>query len=345
MRLPWQRAEVRAYDYTAQILLQQMNVAAGVEASAATTAAVEACAGLWARGFAVADVSPEPARALLTPDLLADVGRDLALRGGWLAAIDVAKTGEITLTPASWWSVTGPANEDEWVYHAHFSGPSSSRTRDLHSNEVIHVSYARNYGQHDVGQFAEISPLSASRSTARALANLEVALGDELGIHVAQLLVTELNEENEADRAQLASISRLRGKLGFLTGAVSGETGLMAPPTPTRVGHQIPSSTVDIWNAASQAIFNAYGCAGLFVTDTTAAARRDSYRIFAASTLAPLAGKLARAATKALPFGEVTLSFSELKSNDLAARSRSLKALVEAGVPLEQARTMTGFGE
>ena len=64
---------------------------------------------------------------------------------------------------------------------------------------------------------------------------------------------------------------------------------------------------------------------------------------FVSSTLAPLSAKLADAASAALPYGAVTLGFAEMKANDLAARSRSLKALVEAGVERDVALRLTGF--
>ena len=335
------KTEIREVDYTTQILARDMARAGGLDATASATAAVEACAGLWSRGFAVAEVAPVEAARVLTRDHLADIGRSLALRGGWLAVIELGRDAQVTLTPASSWTVTGPPDVGEWHYHATFTGPTSSRTRDLRPAEVIHISYARDQAH----PWLDVSPLTAARSTARALANLENSLGDELAINVSQLLVTGLTEENEADRAQLEGLSRLKGKLGFLLGQVSAESGLVAPPTPTRIGHQIPESTVDIWNAAQAAIFNAYGVGGLFATDTTAAARREAYRAFIASTLSPLASKLASAAGAALPYGEVELSFHEMKSNDLAARSRSLKALVESGVDLAEARKLTGFAE
>ncbi len=341
MKFPWQRTEHREIDYTAQILSRDMARVSGLESAPATTAAVEACAGLWSRGFAVAEVAPIEAARVLTRDHLADIGRSLAIRGGWLAVIELGHDAQVTLTPASSWTVTGPPDAGEWHYHATFTGPTSSRTRDLRPAEVIHISYATEQAH----PWVDVSPLTAARSTARALANLEVSLGDELAIHVSQVLVTALSEEDEADRTQLASLSRLKGRLGFLTGQVSAESGLVAPPTPTRIGHQIPESTVGIWEAAQAAIYNAYGVGGLFATDTTAAARREAYRAFIASTLSPLASKLASAATAALPYGEVELSFHEMKSNDLAARSRSLKALVESGVDLAEARKLTGFAE
>ena len=336
MRLPWQRPELEQRDYTAQVIAAQVGAAAGVETSPATTAAVEAAAGLWGRGFALAEVTPEPASRLLTRELLADAGRSLALRGGWLAAIDVAQGGAISLTPSSSWAVSG--GHGDYTYHANFAGPSSTRKRDLKSAEVLHLSYATDLAS----PWRDVSPLTASQSTARVLANLESSLGDELGIAVSQILMTTLNKENEADRAQLASLGRLKGRLGFLTGDTS-DSGLSAPPTPTRIGHQVPPETTKLWDAAQQAIFNAYGVAGLFVTDATAAARREAYRGFVSSTLSPLASKLADAATAALPFGAVQLSFNELKANDLAARSRSLKALIEAGVALPDALELTGF--
>ena len=342
MKFPWVKTEIREVDYTAQILARDTVRASGLEAAPAQTAAVEAAAGLWSRGFAVADVTPEPVARLLTRDLLADIGRSLALRGGWLAAIDLSHDAQVTLTPASSWTITGPPNRAGWVYHATFQGPTSSLTRDLKPAEVIHVSYATEQAR----PWLDVSPLYASGLTSRALANLERALGDELGINVSQVLISPLSEENEADRAQLSGLARLRGSLGFLTGTAMADAGFTgSADADLESAIRCPLARSIFGRRPRPRFFNAFGVSGLFATDTTASARRESYRAFIASTLAPLAAKLASAASAALPYGDVELSFSEMKSTDLAARSRSLKALVESGVDLAEARKLTGFAE
>ena len=70
------------------------------------TAALEFCAGTWARAFASADIKPSfPTQ--ITPTMLACIGRELVRAGEVLFAIDVRR-GQISLcSPVGSWDVRG----------------------------------------------------------------------------------------------------------------------------------------------------------------------------------------------------------------------------------------------
>ena len=77
-----------------------------VPPSVEALAVVEAASGLWARGFASAAVEPQtPATIALTSSVLAAIGRGLATRGE--AVFEVEVNGEVLLTQASAWKVSG----------------------------------------------------------------------------------------------------------------------------------------------------------------------------------------------------------------------------------------------
>ena len=58
--------------------------------------AVEAAAGLWSRAFSSAAVEPQtPATRVLTPSVLASIGRGLAVRGEAVFALSVKANGGI----------------------------------------------------------------------------------------------------------------------------------------------------------------------------------------------------------------------------------------------------------
>ena len=99
--LPWGR-ETRASstaDYSTVVQDAILALAEGkAAASPYSTAAVESCAGLWARSFAQAIVTP---RGSLEAATLYDVGRDLALSGEFVALLEVGSSGPVFTRPSS----------------------------------------------------------------------------------------------------------------------------------------------------------------------------------------------------------------------------------------------------
>ena len=142
----WERAqpqaETRAQPYTDTVIELLANQAAGIDPAAASRTAVqEACAGLWARAFALAEVSPATtATAALTPDVLATVGRELCERGQVVFEITVA-SGGVRLRSASDWTISGQ-DADAWLYELVIPTPSAIITRYRMADGVLHLRYS-----------------------------------------------------------------------------------------------------------------------------------------------------------------------------------------------------------
>ena len=65
----------------------------------------------------------------------------MARGGEYLAVLDV-RDGRLALDEVWQWFVTGRPRRDTWRYRATQSGPSFTETRQLPSDEVVHVRYA-----------------------------------------------------------------------------------------------------------------------------------------------------------------------------------------------------------
>ena len=89
MMWPFSRSEARA-DATVQIVNRAEAYASGKSLDPGALAIVEACASLWARCISSASVGPDVAalRGVDAP-FLEMVGRSLAARGGFVAALKV----------------------------------------------------------------------------------------------------------------------------------------------------------------------------------------------------------------------------------------------------------------
>ena len=80
MRWPWrtEKRQQAAGAYTDAIVSLLQSRAGGVSADSGAIAALEIASGLWARGFASAEVSPEI--EAVSPSVLASIGRQLVRR-------------------------------------------------------------------------------------------------------------------------------------------------------------------------------------------------------------------------------------------------------------------------
>ena len=98
---PWRR-ETRSSnaDYSSVVMDAILALAEGrAAATPYTTSAVESCAGLQARAFALATVSPS---GMVSASTLYHVGRDLALSGEFVALVEVSAAGPtFTRRPAT----------------------------------------------------------------------------------------------------------------------------------------------------------------------------------------------------------------------------------------------------
>ena len=251
----WSKPETRASDSLTGLVLAglQANAVGTTAAPVATLAAVSAAAGLWARAFASATVTPSNmATSALTPPILERLGRSLLLRGESLFAIDV-EGGGLTLTEAVSWDVAGGR---EWVYRADFAEPSGTVSRSLRADQVLHPRIGATPGRPFQGE----SPLP--RATAALASVIESKLIEEVGGPVGAVVAQPLGGDSLT--ALQADIQKLRGRL-VMVESTSGGYGdaASAPRTdwiPRRVGANPPPPLIELRERASAGILAAAGC-------------------------------------------------------------------------------------
>ena len=199
MRWPWQpkREKRESAPFTDAIVAAIQAEAAGTTAGdPGAIAALETAAGLYARAFAAADVSPmnERTRAI-TPAFLALVARQLIRRGESLHEINV-DAGGLALMPVGSWDVRGGPERPSWWYRLDLFGPSGNVTRLAPQDGVLHLQYAVDPARpwHGLG------PLQWARQTGTLAANLELRLSEEAGGSVGHLLpIPQDGGDDDAD--------------------------------------------------------------------------------------------------------------------------------------------------
>ena len=177
--------------------------AGGAAVSAANTGGAVAAAGLWSRALAVATVTPDGLAGLLTGSVLADIGLSLALDGEVLFRL----AGD-RLSRVSDWNVVGTADPASWAYQCSEAGPSSTQTRTVPADHVLHFAINRDPRQPWRGR----SPLALASETSRLAGGIESALGDE-ATNAPRAVVVPAPEGAEGLGATLTAFRSARGKL------------------------------------------------------------------------------------------------------------------------------------
>ncbi len=312
--------------------------------------AVEIAASHYARAFAGASV--EPAIPALTPALLSSIARRLIAGGESCHVIDV-DAGAVRLSECASWNVTGPAR-GPWRYQVDTVGPSTTETRHVSSDQVVHCRYATHAGQPWIG----LSPLTLAGTTGRLAVNLERALRDEAGGPVGNLIPLPVDAGGETDDPEddgdpfgslKAMIAKLAGRVGLVetTAAGYGEGRAASPAEdwkPRRLGANPPASLVDLRAAVEQSVLSACGVPpGLARAE--GGESRESYRRWYAAGVLPLARVVESELRDKLDVPDLRLDFGSLAAADVHGRARAWRSLVgrDATMPDADARRIVGL--
>ena len=344
---PWSRnggavVEERSGDYAAAIIDQLLSTAEGDSTTPTIrgVAVARACIALYGRAFAAA-VPVGSRTAPLTPDLLGHLGRSLCFPGEAVYAIDV-RGGRIVIRPCAWWDLTGSADPSTWVYRVDLAGPSTTETRILSADSVIHIR-----AEIDAAQPWEGTSALRGAALSRTLASqLERRLGEEAGAPVAHLVAVPTDGGDTALDAVRSGIKGAKGRAVLVEAVESMADIPSAAPKrgwkAARLGADPPEHAVKLRQDVQIAICAAAGVPPSLVLGSQGTDRRESYRQWIATTVRPLA-KVAEAAISTALDAEVTLDFGALTSADIAGRAKALETLVRAGVPLAEARELAGL--
>ena len=333
MRWPWSKPVETRESYTESVVsaaLYDATNTTGVRA----LASLEIAAGLWARSLSVATVRPEGA-ALggLTPDVLGDIGRRLCATGEALYLLDV-RGGRVSLLPISHYDVSGSFDPATWVYRITLAGPTSSTTRRISGDGILHFRYSTDPERPWKG----LSPLGRASETAALAANLERMLRDEAGGPVGSFLTlpAESGPVDDDDDDPLATV---RSGIGSARGAPvlietnaggHGDRG-NAPLQdwkPNRFGAAWPAPVLAARGPIGESILAACGVPpSLVQANSDGTAQREAHRRFYATTTLPL-GRIVETELRTKLDRSAKLEFTDLAATDLNGRARAFRSLV-----------------
>ena len=347
MRLPWRRRTEHRASYGDAVVTALLAAATGTRTeNALTTAALEACAALYAGAFARAKVEPEvPA---VTPATLALIARDLIRKGASMHLVDFAD-GMLLLRPSGSWDIRGADHPGSWRVRLDLFGPSGSVTRYVPHSAVVHCRYAIDPARPWLG----VGPLQWAGSTAALAGRLETGLADEAGAPSAQLVPVPADGGDGGDDDPLkqlkADIAAAKGKAVLVetTAAGYGQGPAGAPRRDweqRRIGAEWPDVLRATRAEAFQHVAAACNVPGVLLDPRAeGTSQREALRRWVHLAVEPMGDLVAAELAAKLDRPGLTLDFSPLMASDLAGKARAIKGLVEAGLDLPAATAIAGL--
>ena len=320
---------------------------------AATTAAVETAAGLWARALALAAVEPQNRRtAALKPGLLAMMGRALC-RSGEIVFDLAVSGGRLMMLPASAaYVTTGTGDRRTWIYTVTVDGPGSTMTVYRARSGVAHLQYAVD----PVRPWRGRPPWASASLSSALLAGVERQLAGEASGASGYILPTpDVGDRGQGETADgeddpLVSLRRDLAASGGKTVLAPAQTGGygagpgVAPQreyTPHRFGIDPPEATVELRRDVGRDVLAACGIPPVLANHAApGTSMREAWRQMTVGTIEPVAAMIGDQLSEAL--GErVTLKMP--RAADVATLARAVQSLTVAGMELDQARELVGL--
>lgn len=348
------RAEAqRRQNYTTRQTERSYDQAANPQEVANASAALETCAGIYARAFASARVtgaSPAVERAI-TPDVLARIGRDLIRVGECCHAIETAG-GALTLVPVGDFDVqSGGYSEASWTYRATMYGPSLQTTRNMPGAAIVHNRYATRTDT----PWRGVGPLRWADVSSQLMARVERSLSTEMRIPpnvVVPMDPGKYENQNEAQREKLDEIKLTGGAIHGVRHAstwLDKSTPLRDSATgwkPLHIHPDPPQATVLLRDGASMAIIAACGIGpSLVQPNADGVGQKEAWRRTMHGSISPLA-RLVEAELRAkLDAPTLALDFKDLFASDIVGRARAFGSMVTGGMDIQEAAVKAGLTE
>ena len=295
-----------------------------------------------ARAFMTAEVSPRiPA---LTPMVLAMLAREAVGTGNAVRRIDIApRTSVVRLLPVATYEVAGNVDPSSWVYIIEENRPTGDEVRGaVLYDGMVHVRYMPRPG----APWHGVSPLTSAGLTAGQLGKIERSLTWDAGLTTGGIIPMP----DGASAGQTTKVSSIlrdgKGGLTALETTVGGfGQGKDAAPRSEydqkRFGPMVPATSIDLRDKTALWVLAAVGIPPSLFT-SQGAALRESYRHFHTNTVEPLGNLIAAELSEKLN-RPITFYFPEVVKSDIAARSRALASMLQAGVAPDYAARVIGL--
>ena len=332
--------EHRADGYTNAVVDALLSQAAGSGTAHPTaTSAVQTAVRMIADPFSTARVQGGPPG--LSGRLLVSLVRSLMVRGNWVALIEVGPAGEITLTPAASWKVSGTASR--WLYELEIPTPQGSAIRRRASFEgVLHARINSLPSKPWQGR----APWQCCELDSQALAYISRSL--RWDSHMSSgMLMPAPDGATVAQRQGLGSdLSKGAGRFVVSESTFKGwGQGEVARPqrdlTQIRFGPTLLEHNVLFRDKTSTAVMAAYGLSDKLLNGDGAAQLAARRGLFL-DVVEPLGALIAEELTGKLAT-PISISFSSSQYRDHQRISRALKSYVDSGLSLAQALEVVGL--
>ena len=268
---------------------------------------------------------------MLSPPMLAMIGRALLFRGEFAAAM----MADGTLVPCQSWDVLGTSPDPmEWGYRLHYAVPRGTETMIAPAEAVQHLVIGASPGAPWRGR----SPLRGAMADGELALAAANAIRDEGRLKPFAWLAKDEDSGPGFDPEQAIEVAQGIRKVSA--------NRLNVVPSPLKTGRvrpELDNGLNDARRTAATQIAAAAGIpANLLDGSGDGAASRESYRRLIRATIEPLGRILAHEAS--LKTGNpVTVDFAALRASDTAMQARAFAALVANGVDRESALELSGL--
>lgn len=297
-------------------------------------AVTETVASLWSRSLSAATVEPVLARAVLTPESLASIGRELFLTGQSFHHLRVSG-GRLVAVPAGGADVRGTDSDPmSWLYRLDIAAPARTTSVTYSGTDVLHF----RFGIRASVPWRGISPLKAAGSDLAVLGRIVHRIVREAGKTTGTVGAMSQDSGHTPEQA---------GDLFKTIKGIDGGTRLIGFRGSNlhrfRIAFQPDEQALQWPNATERRIMNAEGLSpALIVSESDGTAAREAFRRFTNTVLRHLASLVASEATAKLE-QPVTLSFERLRGADVQGLGRAVKSLVDSRQSLADTLAAVGL--
>lgn len=354
MKWPFRKRVETRTTWADAVLRLETLLAEGTYVDGSRTAAAEMLAGLLERAMMLARVSGAQvdAWADVIEAALPMAGRELALTGEALYAVRLNGMA-LELEPVANATIEGGSpNPESWAYRCTVNSPSSSRERVHLGADVLHFRIGCRAVTPWYGRAAHRNADTASGGAARAESNISNEMSGPVGNLIPAPLEPDSSAEDGNPLAVLVeAIKKLKGgplllesMAGGWGNALRSDTRMSADWMAKRLGPDVPRGNVDALMALESYAAMSGGIPGeMLRADASSTARREAWRQAYHSLILPICRAVQRELRLKLDSPGLTLDLANLGAADVQGRARALKSMIDAGIPLEQARKLAGL--
>ena len=339
-------------NYTDAVVEAILRDSSNIKSDPKKTSAIVSAATLLGRTLAMADISPNFFEKTLNAKIMYDVGFAFNMEGESVYYIDQQPEGTKLLRAASWdvytsgGSMLERSDEANWLYRLNIASPKGTKTiTKAPSKKVLHFRINVDKNQPHRGRPFWV----VASETATAYANIEQQIREEYGSafgHVLPAPLTQLGEKNE--KKMTGDLKTAKGSTLLVQtqaqGWGEGRNQGASDWASKRFGADPPQATATL---REQLINSMLACAGVppglyGQAKVGGSGSQELFRQYLHGTLEPLAELITwECQSKLNP--DFKMGFNRLMASDVQARARALGAMIQSGVDMQLALSLTGF--